>query len=131
MNRLSVGQFRKAFINLSLSSVKFKAEIRYTMGGGNSTQRNSNMYPGSRAQMQRNPNFNSATQTQSRTPGTATASARPPAASTTISSPGAYSISRNSSAGAGPSLFRVNIPQNIRPGQEFQVYAGSRVVRVR
>ena len=101
------------------------------MGGGNSTQRSS--YPGSRAQMQRNPDFNAATQSQSnaRTSGTASATARPPAASQTISTPGAYSISRNNSSGAGASLFRVNIPQNIRPGQEFQVYAGSRVVRVR
>jgi len=83
--------------------------------------------------MQRNPDFNAATQSQSnaRTSGTASATARPPAASQTISTPGAYSISRNNSSGAGASLFRVNIPQNIRPGQEFQVYAGSRVVRVR
>ena len=100
------------------------------MGGGNSTQRSSS-YPGARAQMQRNPNFNAATQANARTSGAATATARPPAASQTISAPGAYSISRNNSSGAGSSLFRVNIPQNIRPGQEFQVYAGSRVVRVR
>ena len=45
--------------------------------------------------------------------------ARPPAA-TTISAPGAYSISRN--AGANSQVFRVEIPQNVSPGQEFQVY---------
>ena len=38
---------------------------------------------------------------------------------TTLSRPGAYSISRE---GAGPTqVFRVQIPHEIRPGQEFQV----------
>ena len=45
-----------------------------------------------------------------------------------IAHPGAYTISRNSAAS---DVFRVQIPQNIRPGTEFQVYAGSRIVRVR
>jgi len=55
----------------------------------------------------------------------------PPAAAsaTTLSRPGAYSISRE---GAGPTqVFRVQIPHEVRPGQEFQVIAGSRTVRVR
>ena len=38
---------------------------------------------------------------------------------TTLSRPGAYSISRE---GAGPTqVFRVQIPSEVRPGQEFQV----------
>eukprot|EP00956_Cyclotella_meneghiniana_P004157 scaffold5102_cov76-Cyclotella_meneghiniana.AAC.11 len=46
-----------------------------------------------------------------------------------ISRPGAYSITRD---GAGPTqVFRVQIPQSVRPGQEFQVIAGTRTVRVR
>ena len=31
----------------------------------------------------------------------------------------------------GTSVFRVLIPENVNPGEEFQVYAGSRIVRVR
>ena len=31
----------------------------------------------------------------------------------------------------GSTVFRVTVPDNIRPGEEFQVYAGSRIVRVR
>ncbi|KAL7509607.1 hypothetical protein ACHAXN_006564 [Cyclotella atomus] len=51
------------------------------------------------------------------------------AAAATISRPGAYSISRD---GAGPTqVFRVQIPHEVRPGQEFQVIAGTRTVRVR
>lgn len=47
----------------------------------------------------------------------------------TISRPGAYSISRE---GAGPTqVYRVQIPSEVRPGQEFQVICGSRTVRVR
>jgi len=43
--------------------------------------------------------------------------------------PGAYSITRD---GAGPTqVFRVQIPHEVRPGQEFQVIAGARTVRVR
>eukprot|EP00584_Thalassiosira_punctigera_P009619 CAMPEP_0172546206 /NCGR_PEP_ID=MMETSP1067-20121228/16000_1 /TAXON_ID=265564 ORGANISM="Thalassiosira punctigera, Strain Tpunct2005C2" /NCGR_SAMPLE_ID=MMETSP1067 /ASSEMBLY_ACC=CAM_ASM_000444 /LENGTH=894 /DNA_ID=CAMNT_0013333099 /DNA_START=107 /DNA_END=2791 /DNA_ORIENTATION=+ len=58
--------------------------------------------------------------------------ASPPAggsSATALSRPGAYSISRE---GAGPTqVFRVQIPHEVRPGQEFQVIAGSRTVRVR
>mmetsp|Transcript_28732 Transcript_28732/g.58997 ORF Transcript_28732/g.58997 Transcript_28732/m.58997 type:complete len:853 (-) Transcript_28732:12-2570(-) len=47
----------------------------------------------------------------------------------THSRPGAYSVSRE---GSGPTqVFRVRIPDEVRPGQEFQVIAGSRTVRVR
>eukprot|EP00581_Thalassiosira_minuscula_P017736 CAMPEP_0183721764 /NCGR_PEP_ID=MMETSP0737-20130205/13926_1 /TAXON_ID=385413 /ORGANISM="Thalassiosira miniscula, Strain CCMP1093" /LENGTH=862 /DNA_ID=CAMNT_0025951817 /DNA_START=72 /DNA_END=2660 /DNA_ORIENTATION=- len=56
-------------------------------------------------------------------------SAASSSSATTISRPGAYSISAH---GAGPpSVFRVQIPPQVRPGQEFQVVAGSRTVRVR
>jgi len=56
---------------------------------------------------------------------------RPPpsSASTTISQPGAYTIVRN--AQGSPQVFRVTIPSNVAPNQEFQVYAGNRIVRVR
>lgn len=36
----------------------------------------------------------------------------------------------NSVAG-GNTVFRVMVPENVKPGEEFQVYAGSRIVRVR
>ncbi len=39
--------------------------------------------------------------------------------------PGAASVGGNSS------VFRVVVPDNVRPGEEFQVYAGSRIVRVK
>mmetsp|Transcript_9210 Transcript_9210/g.14159 ORF Transcript_9210/g.14159 Transcript_9210/m.14159 type:complete len:770 (-) Transcript_9210:205-2514(-) len=39
--------------------------------------------------------------------------------------PGAVSV------GNGTTVFRVIVPENVRPGEEFQVYAGSRIVRVR
>ena len=39
--------------------------------------------------------------------------------------PGAQSV------GANTSVFRVQVPDNVKPGDEFQVYAGSRIVRVR
>ncbi|KAL7546229.1 hypothetical protein ACHAWF_009565 [Thalassiosira exigua] len=46
-----------------------------------------------------------------------------------LNRPGAYSISRD---GAGPTqVFRVQIPAGVVPGQEFQVVAGTRTVRVR
>uniref|UniRef100_A0A7S1UN23 HECT-type E3 ubiquitin transferase n=2 Tax=Grammatophora oceanica TaxID=210454 RepID=A0A7S1UN23_9STRA len=41
------------------------------------------------------------------------------------SGPGAMSV------GGGATVFRVTVPDNVRPGEEFQVYAGSRIVRVR
>jgi len=39
--------------------------------------------------------------------------------------PGAMSV------GGGNTVFRVTVPDNVSPGEEFQVYAGSRIVRVR
>jgi hypothetical protein len=39
--------------------------------------------------------------------------------------PGAQSVT------PGTSVFRVVVPENVKPGEEFQVYAGSRIVRVR
>ncbi|KAL9184141.1 hypothetical protein ACHAXT_002227 [Thalassiosira profunda] len=63
----------------------------------------------------------------SSTASSATSSASTSA--TALSRPGAYSISRE---GAGPTqVFRVQIPREVRPGQEFQVIAGARTVRVR
>lgn len=73
--------------------------------------------------MQRNPNWHLS---QSRSNGS---SGSAPAA--TISRPGAYSISRNSSTSGNMQVFRVTVPNNVMPNQEFQVYAGSRIVRVR
>mmetsp|Transcript_28753 Transcript_28753/g.32878 ORF Transcript_28753/g.32878 Transcript_28753/m.32878 type:complete len:734 (+) Transcript_28753:174-2375(+) len=35
------------------------------------------------------------------------------------------------STNGGNSVFRVTVPDNVQPGEEFQVYAGSRIVRVR
>jgi hypothetical protein len=43
----------------------------------------------------------------------------------TNAGPGAMSIS------GGNTVFRVTVPDNVSPGEEFQVYAGSRIVRVR
>ena len=45
-----------------------------------------------------------------------------------ISRPGAYAISPTT---ASSQVYRVTIPPNILPNQEFQVYAGNRIVRVR
>ena len=42
--------------------------------------------------------------------------------------PGAYSVNPVS---GHVSVFRVIVPENVQPGQEFQVFAGSRLVRVR
>lgn len=36
-----------------------------------------------------------------------------------------------STVGGNTTVFRVTVPENVRPGEEFQVYAGSRIVRVR
>jgi hypothetical protein len=50
-------------------------------------------------------------------------------ASNDTSRPGAYSVTRTSS---GPAqVFRVTVPPNVVPGEEFAVHAGSRRVRVR
>jgi len=35
------------------------------------------------------------------------------------------------STSGGNSVFRVTVPDNVQPGEEFQVYAGTRIVRVR
>jgi len=43
----------------------------------------------------------------------------------TSAGPGASSVD------PGMSVFRVTVPENIQPGQEFQVYANGRIVRVR
>ena len=52
----------------------------------------------------------------------------PPGNVTTHVGPGAFSVDPSS----GPvSVFRVTVPEGVRPGQEFQVYAGTRLVRVR
>jgi hypothetical protein len=39
--------------------------------------------------------------------------------------PGAHNVDGNAT------VFRVTVPENVLPGQEFQVYAGNRIVRVR
>jgi len=39
-------------------------------------------------------------------------------------------VGANSVAG-GSTVFRVTVPDNVKPGEEFQVYAGSKIVRVR
>ena len=36
-----------------------------------------------------------------------------------------------SSVGGNTTVFRVTVPDNVRPGEEFQVYAHSRIVRVK
>jgi len=87
------------------------------MGGTNSRQNGlgAGSYPGDRS-MSRNPNW--------RPPGstapTTTTTTRPPPSASTISRPGAYTISRN--AQGSPQVFRVIIPPNVAPNQEFQVY---------
>jgi hypothetical protein len=70
-------------------------------------------YPGQRpqSQMQRNPNWH-ANQSNN--------SSGAPAA-TAISRPGAYSVSRSTSRGS-TQVFRVTVPPNVVPNQEFQVY---------
>lgn len=104
------------------------------MGGSQSSM---NSYPGQRhpgGSMQPNPSYvrrhdnstnrpNSTSTTGPRASGSSSSGVR------TISQPGAFSISRNSTT--SPDVYRVRIPPNVRPGQEFQVYAGSRLVRVR
>ncbi|KAL9183969.1 hypothetical protein ACHAXT_002055 [Thalassiosira profunda] len=47
------------------------------------------------------------------------------AASGKTNGPGAVSV------GGGMATFRVPVPGNVRPGEEFQVFAGGRIVRVR
>jgi len=97
------------------------------MGTTNSTNRPPQRpepltYPGQRAQMARNPNWQPP-------PSRTETPARAPLAATAVSGPGAYSISRNPQ---GPmQVFRVIVPSNVSPNQEFQVYAGNRIVRVR
>eukprot|EP00592_Proboscia_alata_P014440 CAMPEP_0194393738 /NCGR_PEP_ID=MMETSP0174-20130528/123464_1 /TAXON_ID=216777 /ORGANISM="Proboscia alata, Strain PI-D3" /LENGTH=763 /DNA_ID=CAMNT_0039189457 /DNA_START=265 /DNA_END=2553 /DNA_ORIENTATION=- len=49
-------------------------------------------------------------------------------ASNGASGPGAFSVDSSSSQGT---VFRVSVPQGVIPGQEFQVHAGDRIVRVR
>ena len=49
-------------------------------------------------------------------------------ASNGASGPGAFSVDSSSSQGT---VFRVSVPQGVTPGQEFQVHAGDRIVRVR
>lgn len=93
------------------------------MGGSSSRLGSSiNTYPG---QMQRNPHFNPRLNSNR-----ASTSPSGPTVTQTISEPGAYSISRDNSS-SSTQLYRVHIPHNIRPGQDFQVYAGTRIVRVR
>lgn len=89
------------------------------MGGSNSRL---NTYPG---QMQRNPHFNPRLNSDR-----GSTSPLGPTVTQTISEPGAYSISRDNSS-SSTQIYRVHIPHNIRPGQDFQVYAGTRIVRVR
>jgi len=76
-------------------------------GGGNVVLRGNRVEPGSRV------------------PPPAT-----PASDTTAATrPGAYQVSRTTS---GPSqVYRVTVPQGVRPGSEFTVHAGPRRVRVR
>jgi hypothetical protein len=74
-------------------------------------------YPGQRAQMSRNPNWQPPPPPRTETPATG---ARAPLATTATSEPGAYSISRNHQ---GPmQVYRVTVPPNVSPNQEFQVY---------
>lgn len=86
------------------------------MGAAPSTQNRPgsrmSSYPGARPQMQHNPSW--------RPPNQASSGNRSSSGTATINGPGAYSISRN--ATGSPQLYRVTIPPNIRPNQEFQVY---------
>ncbi len=83
-------------------------------------------YPGQRNQMQRNPNRNTNQQpnaTASRVGngnGNGNGNANGTATST-ISRPGAYGITRNTSS-SNMQVYRVVVPPNVRPNQEFQVY---------
>jgi len=86
-------------------------------------------YPGQRNQMQRNPNTNQQPNATASRVGNGNANANGTATST-ISRPGAYGITRNTSS-SNMQVYRVVVPPNVRPNQEFQVYAGSRIVRVR
>jgi len=53
------------------------------------------------------------------------APSRPQKKTTATSRPGAVSVSGNST------VFRVTVPESAQPGQEFQIYAGGRIVRIR
>lgn len=57
--------------------------------------------------------------------GAAAAAGEGQPSSATANGPGATSV------GGSTTVFRVTVPENVRPGQEFQVYAGNRIVRVR
>ncbi len=59
--------------------------------------------------------------------GGSTGSSMPSVRATSSSRPGAYSVSSGQGRGQ---VFRVMVPNNVQPGQEFQVYAGTRLVRV-
>ena len=90
--------------------------------GASSSRPTSMNYPGQRNQMQRNPNWNANQQpnaTASRI-GNGNANANGSATST-ISRPGAYGITRNTSS-SNMQVYRVVVPPNVRPNQEFQVY---------
>lgn len=96
-----------------------------------------NGYPGQRQSsssnvtgMHRNPSYEQNQRNRtSRASTTAPPNPASQAATNTISQPGAYSIARN--ATSPPDVFRVRIPDNVQPNQEFSVFAGTRVVRVR
>mmetsp|Transcript_4676 Transcript_4676/g.5928 ORF Transcript_4676/g.5928 Transcript_4676/m.5928 type:complete len:844 (-) Transcript_4676:425-2956(-) len=53
-----------------------------------------------------------------------------PATQATVTGPGAHAVG-GGEGGAATTVFRVNMPPGVQPGDEFQVYAGSRLVRVR
>jgi hypothetical protein len=77
-------------------------------------------YPGQRNQMQRNPNTNQQPNATASRVGNGNANANGTATST-ISRPGAYGITRNTSS-SNMQVYRVVVPPNVRPNQEFQVY---------
>mmetsp|Transcript_23099 Transcript_23099/g.38052 ORF Transcript_23099/g.38052 Transcript_23099/m.38052 type:complete len:875 (-) Transcript_23099:55-2679(-) len=56
---------------------------------------------------------------------TASSSAAASSASVNKQGPGSVSV------GANTATFRVQVPPNVKPGEEFQVYAGAKIVKVR
>ena len=64
--------------------------------------------------------------TKSSSAAAVAAAASSSSASVNKQGPGIVSIGANNTA-----TFRVQVPPNVRPGEEFQVYAGSKIVKVR
>jgi len=70
-------------------------------------------------------NSNGTSSSTLKSASTASSSSAAAAASVNKQGPGVVSVGKNTST------FRVQVPPNVKPGEEFQVYAGAKIVKVR